>query len=245
MATYLDLVVKYLEYTEKILYSETSEGQRELALRHVNDARRYVYNHGDLSFKTVTEPNFEYVYQTDPDAPSKGTPLPADFLGFHQTGKVFVKGRERRGPLVYKPYHRMMELIEGVGYQRFGEPQFYSVGGPADPASEANQREIVIWPSKASGSIFLKLIYQSTGPEDIEDIDAMDIEIPRIPRTWHIPVILEMAKVFGKADKGADPSIFSSALATAIAQMDIQEPHGREAPPRRAIFPSWRRSRRW
>lgn len=243
MATYLELVEMLWNFTEKIPYAQTSAEQRALMLRHVNDARRYVYNHGDLSFKTVILRGFTYTVQTDPDAPSKGSQLPADFLGFHQTGKVYLQDLPLRGPLEYLPYHKIIDYTEGMRSNRRGIPTHYGLGGPSDgdPASQLNQRELLLWPTPNTPTVTLKLIYQSVGPPDVTDIAQANVEIPRIPETWHIPVILTMAKVFLKADKGADDSVFSTALATAIKQMDIQEPHGREKPARRAISPFWRR----
>lgn len=241
MATYLDLVTKLLDFTEKIPFALSSTEQRALMLRHVNDAFRYVYNHGDLSFKTVIKRGFVYTVQTDLSLPSRGTPLPDDFMGFHQVGKVYLQDLPLRGPLEYIPYHRIMDYVEGQRSAARGIPTHYGLGGPSDGASLLNQRELLLWPTPTEPTVTLKLIYQAVAPPDLEDTDDMTPEIPRIPATWHIPVILTMAKVFLKADKGADETVFSTALATAIKQMDIQEPHGREKPARRALSPFWRR----
>lgn len=241
MSTYLDLVTKLLEFTEKIPFAQTSEEQQNLALRHVNDAVRFVYNHGDLSFKTVIKRGFLYTVQTDPEAPSKGTPLPDNFMGFHKTGKVYIDDGQPRDPLEYLPYNDIIERTEGRLSNRVEIPTHYGLGGPSDGASALNQRELLLWPTPNTPTVTLKLVYQAVAPEDIAAIADADVEIPRIPATWHIPVVLSMAKVFIKADKGADDTAFSAALATAIKQMDIQEPHGREKPSRRRPHPAWRR----
>lgn len=237
MSTYLDLVTKLLAFTEKIPYAQTSTEQQDLALRHVNDAVRFVYNHGDLSFKTVVLR--EFLFQPTP--PARGMPLPENFMGFHQTGKVYLTDSLHLGPLVYLPYHRMIDLTEGSASTAVGVPTHYGLGGPTDGDSALNQRELLLWPTSPEPFIYLNLIYQASAPIDVEDIADADVEIPRIPATWHIPVVLSMAKVFIKADKGADDTAFSAALATAIKQMDIQEPHGREKPSRRRPHPAWRR----
>lgn len=243
MATYLGLVAKLLDFTEKIPFALTSTAQRNLMLRHVNDAYRYTYNHGDLSFKTVILRDFPYVVVTDPSAASRGTPLPEDFMGFHQVGQVILQDYPRRPPLEYTPPLRMIQLTEGPERDRRGIPTNYSLLGPMDPEAETYQRELLLWKTPPADETLLTLIYQRKPPADIEDIGSADVDIPRIPETWHIPVILAMAKVFLKADKGADESVFSSALATAIKQMDTQEPHGREAPARFPRNPFWRRGR--
>lgn len=241
MATYLDLVTKLLAFTEKIPFSESTTEQQLLMLRHVNDGFRYVYNHGDLSFKTVVLRNFLWS-ENDPDSPSRGVPLPDNFMGFHQVGKVYIQDLPLRGPLEYLPYHRIMDYVEGQRSNARGIPTHYGLGGPSDGQSLLNQRELLLWPTPPESTLRLKLIYQATAPPDLESLtDDPPVEIPRIPATWHVPVILAMAKVFLKADKGADESVFSAALATAIKQMDIQEPHGREKPARRALSPFWRR----
>lgn len=243
MATYLSLVQKLWAFTEKIPYANTTAEQRALMLRHVNDAVRFVYNHGDLSFKTVIKRGFVYTVQTDPSAPGKGTPLPEDFMGFHQVGKVYLEDYPRRPALEYTPYLRMIELTEGPERDRRGIPTNYGLGGPSDAESAENQRELILWKTPPGDETLLTLVYQRTPPPDVDDIDQADVEIPRIPATWHIPVVLAMAKVFLKSDKGADAAAFSSALATAIKQMDTQEPHGREAPSRFPRNPFWRRGR--
>ncbi len=241
MATYLELVTMLLEFTEKIPYAQTSAEQQALALRHINDAVRFVYNHGDLSFKTVILRGFVYTVQTVPASPSKGTPLPDDFMGFHKTGKVYIDDGQPRDPLIYLPYNDIIERTEGRLSNTVGIPTHYGLGGPSDGASALNQRELLLWPTPNTPTVTLKLIYQATAPEDVLDIASANVEVPRIPYTWHIPVVLSMGKVFIKNDKGADATAFSAALATAIKQMDIQEPHGREKPSRRRPHPAWRR----
>lgn len=239
MATYLDLVEKLLLYTEKIPIAEATEEQQNLALRDVNDAVRYVYNNGDLSFKTVILRDFGYAAYTPGDV-SKGSELPANFMGFHQTGKVYLQAYPERGGLIYEPYHRIIELTEGPLSTRTGIPTHYGLGGPSDAESGSNQRELLLWPRPTEDPTLLTLVYQCVAPADIEDIGDADVEIPRIPATWHVPVILAMAKVFRKMDKGADDSMLSKTLATAIKQMNIQEPHGREKPRHRPVHPAWR-----
>lgn len=252
MATYLAIVEQLLLFTEKITLAEATNAQQNLALRDVCDAVRYVYNHGDLSFKTVIKRSFPYVVQTDLSLPGRGTPLPADFMGFHQTGKVFLQDFPTRQKLEYLPYHKIMELTEGPLASRRDIPTHYGLGGPSDPDSVLTQREILLWPTPTGSitiagdpdpvtvqGILLKLIYQRIPPADILDIGDADVEIPRIPATWHIPVILAMAKVFRTMDKGADESALSKTLATAIKQMNTQEPHGRERARHRPIHPAW------
>lgn len=238
MATYLALVEKLLLYTEKVPIAEATAAQQNLALRDVNDAYRYVYNNGDLSFKTVVLP--EFVYVTNPPAQNlaRGRALPADFMGFHQTGGVYLDADPTKGKLIYLPYHQIMDRVYGELSTKRGTATHYGLGGPSDPASETNQREIMLWPFQ-DNITYLTLIYQRAPPDDIEDIADADVEIPRIPATWHISVILQMAKVFRKIDKGADTSELSKALATAIKQMNVQEPHGRERARHRPINPAW------
>lgn len=238
MATYLSLVEKLLLYTEKIPIAEATTAQQNLALRDVNDAVRYVYNNGDLSFKTVIRRTFSY--GPDPVEVSRGMPLPADFMGFHQTGKVYLEAYPERDALIYEPYHRIIELTEGPLSTRTGTPTHYGLGGPSDPDSQQAQRELLLWPTPPELPIALTLVYQRIPPEDIENIDAANTGIPRIPGTWHLPVVLAMAKMFRKMDKGADESALAKTLATAIKQMNIQEPHGREKARHRPVHPAWR-----
>lgn len=237
MATYLQLVEQLLLYTEKITLAEATEAQQALALRDVNDAVRYVYNNGDLSFKTVIRRDFAYFPSQVAGTPSKGVALPADFMGFHQTGGVWLTSNPRRGKLEYLPYHKIMDLMEGEQSGKRGEPTHYGLGGPSDPDSLATQRELLIWPFQTS-SISLVLVYQQDPPLETDLVDA-DQEIPRIPAHWHIPVILAMAKVFRKIDKGADDSALTKTLATAIKQMNVQDPHGRERARHRPVHPAW------
>lgn len=239
MATYLSLVEKLLLYTEKIPIELATAEQQNLALRDVNDAYRYVYNNGDLSFKTVVLPGFVYVTNPPGQNLPRGRALPDDFMGFHQTGGVFLDATPTKGKLIYLPYHQIMDRVYGQMSLARGPATHYGLGGPSDPTSETNQREIMLWPFQ-DNITYLTLIYQRAAPDDIEDIGDADVEIPRIPATWHIPVILAMAKMFRKMDKGADESALAKTLATAIKQMNIQEPHGRENARHRPVHPAWR-----
>jgi len=241
MATYLDLVTKLCVFTWKIPYAQATDEQVAQALRHVNDAVRLFYNYGDLSFKTAIKRGFVYTVVTDPNAPGKGTPLPADFLGFHQTGKVFIEGQETRGPLEYLPYSKIIDRTEGARSNSRGIPTHYGLGGPSDPETALNQREILLWPQPNTPTITLKLVYQIIPPIDIDDIGNANVEIPRIPATWHVSGVLSLAKMLSAMDKGADEAQYAKMVSTFMKQVEVQEPHGREAPARRAISPYWRR----
>jgi hypothetical protein len=241
MATYLDLVTKLLVFTYKMTFAQASAEQVAQALRHVNDAVRLFYNYGDLSFKTAIKRGFVYTVQTDPSAPNKGTPLPDDFLGFHQTGKVYISGKETRGALEYLPYHQIIERTEGARSKSPGIPTHYGLGGPSDPETAANQRELLLWPKPNTPTVTLTLVYQATPPPDIDAIGDADVEIPRIPATWHVSGVLALAKMLSSVDKGADESQYAKMVSTFMKQVEVQEPHGRERPARRAISPFWRR----
>lgn len=241
MATYLDLVTKLVVFTWKIPYAQASDEQVSQALRHVNDAVRLFYNYGDLSFKTAIKRGFVYTVVTDPATPGKGTPLPDDFLGFHQTGKVFIEGQETRGPLEYLSYQDIINRTEGARSNAIGIPTHYGLGGPSDPATAFNQRELLLWPTPNTPTVTLKLIYQTVPPPDIDAIGDADVEIPRIPATWHVSGVLSLAKMLSSIDKGADDSQYAKMVSTFMKQVEVQEPHGREAPARRVISPFWRR----
>lgn len=239
MSTYLEMVTMLLKYTEKIPYAQATQDQIDQALRDINDAVRLTYNHGDLSFKTAIKRDFTYTVVTNPATPGKGTPLPADFMGFHQTGKVYLASNLNRGPLKYLSYQEMIDRTEGALSTRTGPPTHYSLGGPSAPNTALNQREILLWPTPNTATVTLKLIYQAVCPADAATPTA--VEIPRIPATWHIPCVLGIAKRLRKMDKGADDTAAAAMAKTFIAQMTVQEPHGRERAGHAPINRAWRR----
>ncbi len=242
MATYLSLVQKLLIFTEKIPYAQATTDQIDIALRHVCDAVRLFYNYGDLSFKTAIKRGFVYTVQTNLALPGRGTALPADFLGFHQTGKVYLEAYPQRDSLEYLSYSQIISRTEGPLSTHTGVPTHYGLGGPSNNATTVlNQRELLLWPTPNTPTLSLKLIYQCVPPEDIEAIDDADVEIPRIPKTWHVSGVLALAKMLSKMDQGADESAYTKMVATVMKQVEVQEPHGREKPARRQLNPAWRR----
>ena len=243
MATYEALVTKLLKFTEKIPFAEATTEQKEQALRDVCDAVRAVWNHDEFSYKTVIKRGFVYPVVTNPATPGKGTPLPANFMSFQITGKVYIDDGEPHDKLEYLPYHQIIERTEGRLSNSVGIPTHYGYGGPSDGTENLaiNQREILLWPTPNTATILLKLVYQLRCPPDIEDTTAMAVQIPRIPDTWDIPVILAVARYLRRADKGADTSELQKFISTAIKQMQVNEPHGREKPARRQLNPAWRR----
>lgn len=245
MSTYLDLVRMHLKYTEKIPYAQATQDQIEQSLRFVNDAKRLLWNYSDWSFKTVINRAFVYTVVTNPATPGKGTPLPANFMGFHQTGKVYLANNTSRGKLTYRSYQWMIDKTEGVYSNVTGLPTDYSLGGPSDSsdASAVNQREILLWPTPNTPTITLKLVYQLVCPPDLEydplTPAAIDVEIPRIPATWHVPGILGIARRLAALDKGASDADIAGLVKTSIGQMQVQEPHGRERAGRAPINRAW------
>jgi hypothetical protein len=252
MASRKDLVTKVWQFCEKTPFAQASQAQRELVLFDVNRSVRYVYNNGDLSFKTVVLRGFDYIPSFPADlAASRGTPLPLNFMGFHQTGGIYMEAFSPKRKIEhYLPYHQMMDRIEGWGENYVDTPTHWSLGGPSmGDEADANYgvqpltRELLLWPVPAA-DLFLTLVYQRVPQPDattVEDDSATDWshEIFPIPATWHDTVILTMAILFRKQDKGSDDSAAKDALATAIKQMGVQEPHGREKPAHRPIHPAW------
>lgn len=253
MASRKDLVSKVWTFTEKTPFAQATQAQRELVLNDVNRAVGYVYNNGDLSFKTVIVRGFVYTVQVDPTAVSRGTKLPYDFMGFHQTGGIYMEQFTPKKKIYhYLPYHEMIDRIEGWGEQMVRIPTHYSLGGPSlgddsspDYGVYPATRELLLWPKPPTPTINLTLVYQRKAPIDgttVEDSSATDWtkEIVPIPETWHNQVILPMAILFRKQDKNADETAAKDLLATAMRQMGCQEPHGREKPSRRPVHPVWR-----
>jgi hypothetical protein len=260
MASRRDIVVDLFNYDEKIPFSQATAEQKAQVLRDVNSAIRYTYNNGDKSFKTVIKRGFVYTVQTDLTKPSRGTVLPANFLGFHQTGGIFVEGYTPKKKVNhYIAPHEMMDYMEGDGQKiTQSPPTHWTIMGPSEGDETvagyvgANQRELVLWPTPVTPTINLTLVYQRVPPTDgvvIEvgsppyAVNDWRLEIVPIPATWHTGLIYPMASMLRKMDKSANTDDKQQIMATALKQFLAQDPHGREKPTHRQPNPAWRRIR--
>lgn len=237
MASRYDLVVLLCERHEKIAFAEASDELKEQLLFDVNRAYRFVYNASSLSFKTKTA---AYVYDaTNPDA----NVVPDDFLSFQDTGLVFNNVSSPPHMLQYMPWHRALQYRLGIYSTRTGPPQWYSVGGPS--AQDGNLRNFLLCPMPPSSppTLNLTIVYQ-VKPQPNATLSTWQEEIIPIPEAWHETVLLDVAILFRKMDKGLSLQAQNAILMEGFGQMNTQEPHGREANSLKPRFPAWGRGRR-
>lgn len=234
MASRYDLCVLLCERQEKIPWAEASDDLKEQLLFDVNRAYRFVYNASSLSFKTKVG---DYTYTTP------GTNMvPEDFLSFQDTGLVFNTATTPPQELHYMPYHRILQFVFGRLSNRIGVPRWYSVGGPSQ--QDGNRRDFILAPTPNTAEVYLTILYQAKPQangviaEDGQPNTWLNEIIP-IPEAWHETVILDVAILFRKMDKGLSLQAQNAILMEGFGQMNTQEPHGREANSMKPRFPSW------
>ena len=243
MASRKDLVTLLCERQEKQPFVTASDDLVNQILYDVNRAYRYCYNNSDLSYKTVMLS--PYTYAAGAFA-AGSNPVPDNFLSFQATGAVYDITTDPPHKLTYIPWHRMIEFMVGRLKNRTGTPRFYSVGGPMDQSTSL--RDFVIAPIPMAVNVDLTLVYQGIPqadgviydpPNNPVDADDWSVEITPIPVSWHTTLLLDMAILFRKMDKGLSVAEQNALLAEAFKQMQTQEPHGREAPRTLPRFPAW------
>lgn len=243
MASRKDLVTLICERQEKQPFASAETSLLAQILFDVNRGIRYAYNNGSLSFKTRILQGYTYTV-------GGVNPIPTDFLSFQDTGKVYdVTVPQQPRELKYRPWHVMMDYIIGRKKIQRGIPRVYGYGGPS--AQDTNRRDLVLGPTPATPTVTLDLAYQATPQPDgvldnetVDDPTAWNIEITPIPATWHTTLLLDLIIVFRKMDKGLSLADQNALIAESFRQMNVQEPHGREAPRNLPRNPAWTAGRR-
>lgn len=230
MATYQALAQSIIEFHEKLNYAE-NESIRGRVLKAINKAINHIWSKADWTFKVQFVNSFTYFRN------SINNTLPENFLSFQHVGHVIHMNEDEvtaKSELGYMPLNEMMQLLHGESTER-GDPERYSIGGPI--SGDGNQRAIFLYPIP-NDDIYLKLIYQARAPK--ATLDNWEDEILGIPQNWHESVIEEVAILFRLMDKSADTSGQAAIVATALAAMMRDEPHGREDAVKMTAAYAWR-----